>query len=97
MSLDLILYSFLLAVTAFIYVDILTDPEMILGWWWKFTHRLFKSKWILNPLIECEFCVAGQLAVWYYLYFYWYCYDIITHVFFISLTLFWIVLIKKIT
>ena len=59
---------------------------MILGWWGKIVARM--PEWLCEPLGGCEYCVAGQLALWYYLYKNWHEYDIIEHILFITLTIF---------
>lgn len=61
-----------------IYVLILTQPGHVLSWWSKLIYmaydrlfvreseKWFKYKWVLKPILECELCVSGQLALWIY-------------------------------
>lgn len=68
--------SILIALCAFTYSIILTQPKMILNPFYKFLSRKFvketcngqKEHWIFKILIHCEKCVAGQWALWIYLY-----------------------------
>lgn len=59
------IYSFLLAVTAYIYRNFLAD-EPILNWWFKIGDK-YHGRWFYKPIWGCEFCFAGQLALWTYL------------------------------
>lgn len=64
------------AIVAWVYVCILTQPGQILSWWKKFLSKYLvketddekgyqiKVHWIWKPLVDCEKCVAGQLALW---------------------------------
>lgn len=84
--------SLLLAVTAWVFVMILTKDGMILGWWGRALNRF--PLWLGEPLGGCEYCVAGQMALWYYLYKHrndylvTFCDRLIEHIIFISLTIF---------
>ena len=85
----MVLESIGLAITGWVFVMILTKDGMIFGWWGRFLNRL--PEWLSEPLGGCEYCVAGQLALWYYLYKHWNGYvvtDLIEHVIFVSLTIF---------
>lgn len=67
-------------VSGFVYVTILTQPGQILAGWKSFlenayikifgweTESYFKYRWIMKPLVECELCVSGQLALWLFLF-----------------------------
>lgn len=61
----LILYGFLIAVFSVSY-RLIMAYEPILNWWFKFGLR-FQSKWYYKPIWGCEFCFAGQVALWTYL------------------------------
>lgn len=80
------LLSFELAVFSIVYVKILTDQDMILFWWWKFLHKHIKSDYILKPVVDCEYCVAGQLALWVYPF--THNYNFMFHILFITMTIF---------
>ena len=60
---ELIKLSFAIAIIAFTYSVILTEPGMLLE---KIASRLaYLPQWLFYPLIGCEKCVAGQMALWY--------------------------------
>lgn len=59
---DLFIYSVLIAVIAVIYKKFLSQ-EPILNWWFKIGDRFYK-RWFYAPIWGCEFCFAGQLALW---------------------------------
>jgi len=86
--------SILLAVAAWVYVYILLKEGMILSWWWEIINEL--PEWASEPLGGCEYCVAGQMALWYYLYEKFYEYDLAEHILFITLTIFIVEIINKI-
>jgi hypothetical protein len=57
----------LLAVTAYVYSQVLTAPEMVLNGWYCFLERhIGHIRWLFKPLVECCYCVAGQLGLWVY-------------------------------
>ena len=84
--------SVLLGVAAWVLVHILMGEGMILGWWSKLIFRL--PDWLSEPLGGCEYCVAGQMALWYYFYKHQDDYlsilteRIIDHILFITFTIF---------
>lgn len=88
MSLEQLIYSVLIAVSSWVYVCILTNEGMILDWWAKFLNRIIRSQWLLKPLVECEYCVSGQIALWFYVLKYWNEYNLLTNIFFVTLTIF---------
>ena len=53
-----------LAVTAFVYVEILTSEGMILCRVCKWCESKLPA-WVHKPLISCTYCVGGQLALWH--------------------------------
>lgn len=63
---ELIKLSFAISIIAFTYSVVLTEPGMLLE---KIAAWLayFLPEWLFMPLIGCERCVAGQMALWYYL------------------------------
>lgn len=75
--------SILLAIFAWVYVFILTKEGMILAWTWKILGWF--PNWV-QELFGCEYCVAGQAALWYYIYKYEY--NLIEHILFITATIF---------
>jgi len=84
--------SILLAIAAWVFVHILMGEGMIMGWWAKIIYKLPEK--FSEPLGGCEYCVAGQMALWYYLYKNWneygvtFCDQLIGHILFITLTIF---------
>ncbi len=56
-----------LAVIAYVYSVVLTEPEMILNSWYRFLEKYIGDyQWLFKPLIDCYKCVAGQMALWSY-------------------------------
>ena len=88
----MILEALLLGVCAWVFVFILMDDGMILSWWGKVINRL--PEWLSEPLGGCEYCVAGQMALWYYFYRYWTSYDAVEQILFITLTIFFVDIIN---
>jgi hypothetical protein len=92
---DLHLTAFAIVIIAFVYSYVLTRPYMILGdaYGWM-EERL--PQWLFFPLIGCEKCVAGQMALWYYIYYSFAInsYSPLQHIYFICITIFIIPFIK---
>lgn len=93
------LLAFQLAVISYVYSVILTEPGMILSWWFKILSQLNDDgklpEWMYLPLIGCFKCVSGQFALWAYLY--WTdLYNLYEHIFTICLTIFFAIIIDKI-
>lgn len=66
---SLALTSFSLAVVAYVYSMVLTEPEMILNPWYNFLDKhLSRWPWLFKPLIGCFRCVAGQMAFLHFLF-----------------------------
>lgn len=64
-----LIFSFYCAVIAFVYSEILTEGGMILNPWYKFLEKhISKYPFIFKPLIDCSKCVAGQIALWVYIF-----------------------------
>lgn len=89
----MIITFILIGIAAWVFSMILSDPEMIFGWYFKLIEPL--PDWIAKPLGKCEYCLAGQLALWYYLYRYLFEYNLISHVLMISLSIFTVELINR--
>lgn len=58
-----------IAVSAFTYSNILTEGDMILAPFWEWADNRFVGgqRWIFQVLINCQFCISGQWALWYYI------------------------------
>ena len=91
--LELLIISILIAVTVHVFVRELTDEGMIFGWYGKFLDKL--NPYIANPLGGCDKCFGGQIALFFYI-FYTNEYNLIIHIFFISLTIIFIKCLKRI-
>lgn len=90
--LTLFFITFIIAIAAFTYSVILTEDGHIL-------HRLESNlyhklpEWLYKPLIGCQYCVAGQWALWYYLMLFWADltpYRLDVHIFFVLVTIYWV-------
>jgi hypothetical protein len=84
--------AFYIAIFSWVYVNLLTDEDMVLWWWYKLLTKYVHSNYILKPLLTCEYCVAGQLALWTYFFFPW---NFFSHIAYISLTIFLVHVIKS--
>lgn len=68
--------SILIAVFAFVYSNVLTEPNQIFNSLYKRLNVLFKTQeryvlgkgphWLFKILIHCEKCIGGQIALWMY-------------------------------
>ena len=82
----------LIGICAWVFSHILIDESGILSWWGELIWKL--PTWLSSPLGECEYCLAGQMGLWYFLYVNWETYmgnvvsSIISHILFITLTIF---------
>jgi len=87
-----------IAVVAYIYSVILTEPGMILNLLYRWLDSMNEKgtlpDWLFYPLIGCSKCVSGQIALWYYVVT---CtsYNLIDHILLISFTILFVVLIDK--
>lgn len=88
--LQIVFEGLAVALVAYVYAMILTEPGMLLNAWYNFLDvKLGRRKhWLFKPLIGCFKCVAGQLALWYYLIYHFNNYDPATHIFIICLAIF---------
>lgn len=90
----------LIAVLSYVYTNVLTEPEMIFnGLYKKLDGRI--PNWLFYPLIHCEKCNAGQIALIVFIYNYWlgfYFYTITTLALcaaFVGFTIFTVYTIKQ--
>ena len=103
---NLYLLGLQLALTAYVYSQVLTQPEMLLNPFYNWLRNklifdgqdIYKpsGEWLFKPLIGCFYCVAGQFALWGYLIAYLPHYNLFEHVFFISFTIFAVQIFHKI-
>ena len=92
LNVEQIWLAFILAVTAYTFSCILIEDEMLLSKYQNLLNRL--PDWIANPLGACDLCFSGQLALWIYIFRYEY--SILGHIFFISITIFFVKIINTI-
>jgi hypothetical protein len=88
----MILTFILIGIAAWTFSMILSDSDMIFGWWFKLIDNM--PEWIAKPLGKCEYCLAGQLALWYYLIKYLNDYDLSEHILMTSLSIFTVQIIN---
>ncbi len=77
--------AFKIAIICFVFVK-LTEPGMIFSFYAKLIEPL--PTWIRNPLGWCEYCITGQVALWYFLVTHFKDYNFIEHLFFTSFSIF---------
>lgn len=58
-----LILAFVIGLVAYVYAVILTDPEHIFHALWKCLEARLPW-WLFKPIIGCELCVAGELALW---------------------------------
>lgn len=95
-----------IAIIAFVYAVILVEPGMILNrlalWYRKilFTEDACRTPWYIEALwkitIGCETCIAGQIAVWAYLFTHITDYSFSGHIVFVCVTIIQVSFIKLI-
>lgn len=78
------------AVVGYVWVYVLTEPGMILG----FVRRLKRPAWVAE-LLTCEYCFTGQLALWSYVYYFWESYSIPEHIVTVCLSIFFVLIFNK--
>lgn len=62
----LLLISSVLAIGAFVFTNIITKPDHILGSVDAWAEERL-PEFLYKPLFGCQYCAAGQWALWYYL------------------------------
>jgi hypothetical protein len=91
------LFALQCAVIAFTYSEILVEGGMILNPWYKFLERkIGHLPYLFKPLIECSKCVAGQISLWAYPFFYSYNYNLFEHIYSICQAILFALVIKLI-
>ena len=85
--------SVYIGLIAWVYSSLLTDSGMIFAG--LYTKLMKLPEWLFNPLIGCCYCVAGQMALWYGIYFLWSGYNVFDHILFITVSIFTVHIIKK--
>jgi len=82
----------IIGIAAWVFTLILIDTGMIFEKWWVVLNKL--PDWLAKPLGKCEYCLAGQLAFWYY--FTLGGYNLFYHIGFISVAIFTVRMINEI-
>ena len=78
--------AIIIGIVAWVFVIILMDEGMIFSRYWDILNLL--PNWLAMPLGKCEYCLSGQLALWYFLYTHWHDYNVFYHIAYISLAIF---------
>jgi hypothetical protein len=98
--------SVMIALVAFVYSEMLTEPGMILNWIYKLLDKHLPT-FLFKPLIGCFKCVGGQLSFWAFLVLFSNQYRhvplgvdvfklVFIHIYFVCLTIFFTEIICKI-
>ncbi len=107
-----LLSALLIAITSVVYSYILTQPGEIFGWLFGKLNEFFKTDErtsqglgphpLFKMIMWCEKCVSGQMSLWLFLIINWKYYAegvfiiVIPHAFFVTLSIFLSLTIKKI-
>ena len=91
----MITHAIIVGIVAWVFVFILIDTGMIFEKWWVVLNKL--PQWLSKPLGSCEYCFAGQLALWVYLIqrLIVGSYNVFEHIAFISIAIFTTKIINK--
>ena len=90
--LELFLISIFIGMFGAVWGEILSAPGFIFDWYIKLIDPL--PKYIKNPIGYCSYCMVGQIALWFYVFYA--DYNFIIHVFFIINTILFTDLFNKI-
>lgn len=86
--------AIIIGITAWVFTLILIEPDMIFYKYGQLIRKL--PDWLNKPLGLCEYCLAGQLAFWYYIYYSWGSYNPFFHIGFVSVAIFTVRIINHI-
>ena len=88
LTVEFYLLSLLIAIFSYVFCELLTEADMLLNWYYKLIDNI-KGK-IKYPLGYCSKCFAGQIALWVYFknFDYLSLNYYISHILFITLTIF---------
>lgn len=78
--------AIIIGITAWVFTLILIEPDMIFYKYGQLIRKL--PDWLNKPLGLCEYCFAGQLALWYFIYYSCGNYNLFFHIGFISVAIF---------
>ena len=87
--------AIVIGIIAWVFVYVLMDSGMIFEKWWLVLNKL--PVWLSRPLGGCEYCFAGQLALWYYLVdkLCYGAYNALHHIAFISISILTVKILNK--
>ena len=85
----MILEIFQISIIAFMFVR-LGEPESVFAWYQRLIEGL--PWWLRNPLGWCERCFGGQALFWTYLVLHYKDYNLLEHLFYPALGIFFIVI-----
>jgi hypothetical protein len=88
----MIIESIIIGIIGWTFVHILIDVDMIFSRWWIVLNKL--PDWLAKPLGKCEYCLSGQIALWYFIINYGF--NLAYLVAFVSVSIFTCKLINKI-
>lgn len=95
--LTVVLFGLFCGITAYVIHGILTETGMIL---WPVYNLLINKwhiderwPWLAKPLIDCPYCMAGQYALWGYVFLF--DYQLTHHFVAVVMAIFGVEIIKK--
>lgn len=62
----IIAFGILIGFCANVYANVLSHEE-VLNWWFRFGAR-YEGRWFWKPIWGCQNCIAGQWALWFYIF-----------------------------
>lgn len=88
----LVLYGILFGILGWVHVMILAQDGMIFGWIWRPRFPI----WLSKITRSCEYCVAGQIALWLWPARTYMDYNVVDHILVIGLSIFTVEVINGI-
>ena len=61
--LDILSYSILIGIFAYVFINVLIPEGEVLGFYSKFLYKINKE-WLRKPLGGCLQCFTGQFSLW---------------------------------
>lgn len=88
---EIILFVSTCAVFAYVWSNILIQPQMIFGWYGDRIDRL--PMYLSKPLGGCSLCFGGQFSLWAYIIYFQY--DLFTHFAVVIWTIFLVYVLEQ--
>ena len=87
------------AVLAWTFFEVLTAPEMIFQFWYRWMERIKNAGWgwLAKPLGYCGVCFTGQVGFWWYAIAYRSDWVLGEHVVFTAQTIAFFLVIKRVS